>query len=411
MLSRIGYYCWAGPGTERIIKTKYFNPKIDKNSLFKSYDYEYLVKVKGIFGITDAWISYSWGFSDKVEKEDHEFTLKHLENFKKLKIKTHAYLQGCNLVYENFKDQDFWCRDEKNRLVTYYKGRKVTCVNNPNFRNFFRKRLSELVKQSFDGIYIDNIQMGQLGVPMPEGQMPFVFAGCRCKYCQQEFKDKYKKEIPIDFEKDLETTKEYLNFRVDSINNFIAEASKTVHSKNKTFGTNSYDPKFNTRDVYGFDVDKIKEYQDYLLFENHALSNDSIENEYINKITIKSKKPVFVVSYKYGIGFDKQFSQKDFNLIYSEVKNFKFYPVIKASEYVTNNTWHNLFLDNLDAPNNGLKIKIENKVNQTSLVTKILRLKFVRKSIKNHYNQTYTLVMENRYIRPAMKLAYELVLH
>ena len=57
MLSRIGFYCWAGFGTERIIKTKYFNPKIDKESLFKSYDYDYLSKVKEIFGITDAWIS------------------------------------------------------------------------------------------------------------------------------------------------------------------------------------------------------------------------------------------------------------------------------------------------------------------------------------------------------------------
>jgi hypothetical protein len=36
MLDRIGYYCWAGPGTIRMIKVKYFNPRIDEKSLMTS---------------------------------------------------------------------------------------------------------------------------------------------------------------------------------------------------------------------------------------------------------------------------------------------------------------------------------------------------------------------------------------
>src|SRR5262249_20679585 len=81
---------------------------------------------------------------------------------------------------------------------------------------------------------------------------------------------------------------------------------------------------------------------DYMLFENHALpdsrgsrGNDLISNDAWNM-------PVFVVSYKRGIGKEKEFTQEDFDRIFSEAKVQNFYPCIKGSEYVTRRTWHNL---------------------------------------------------------------------
>jgi hypothetical protein len=408
MLKRVGLYSWAGPGTERIIKTKYFNPKIDHDSLSYSYDYDYLVKLKELFGVTDAWVSYSWGFSDEKELEDHKFTLDHLKKFKKLKIKTHAYLQGCNLVYEDFKKEDFWCRDQQNRLITYYKGRKVACVNNPHFSKFFEKRLKEICSHSFDGVYVDNIQMGQLGIPVPSDTVPYVFAGCRCQYCQVKFFKEYGQDIPVDFEQDIAITQNYLNFRVESLMSFVATASNIVHSYKKQFVTNSYDPKFDTRHVYGFDVLSLEKYQDYMLFENHALHTNFIDNRYIEKL--KLTKPVFVVSYKRGIGFEKQYEQKDFDLIFSEAKQLNFFPLLKASEFTTNGVWHNLRLTLLAKPNSNLKISyIKNQ--SKSIVLKILQYKIIRGFLKDNYNQIYTSVMENRFIRPFMNLVYVLVLH
>jgi hypothetical protein len=73
MNKRTGFYCWAGPGTIRMIKLKFFNPKIDRHSLMHSYDYNYLSKAKELFGITDVWATYSWGFSPETEKEDYKF--------------------------------------------------------------------------------------------------------------------------------------------------------------------------------------------------------------------------------------------------------------------------------------------------------------------------------------------------
>ena len=56
-----------------MIKLKFFNPKIDRHSLMHSYDYNYLSKAKELFGITDVWATYSWGFSPETEKEDYKF--------------------------------------------------------------------------------------------------------------------------------------------------------------------------------------------------------------------------------------------------------------------------------------------------------------------------------------------------
>ncbi len=409
MLQKVGFYSWAGPGTARILKTKYFDPKINIQSLKSSYDYDYLKKAKKTFGITDAWVSYSWGFSDKHEQEDYHFILTRLKNFKKLNIKTHAYLQGCNLVYSDFKDNDFWCRDEKGRFVTYYKGRKVACVNNPYFVTFFKNRLEQLLKHDFDGVYVDNIQMGQLGVPMSKGELPFVFAGCNCSYCQRLFKAKYKKPIPVDFETNPITTKKYLDFRVDSLTTFVSNISKIVHQSGKQFGTNSYDPKFNTNYVYGFDILKLERFQDYLLFENHALKDSYIDNNYIDQLELK--KPVFILSYKKGIGFENEFTQHDFDLVYSEAKRSRFFPVIKASEFTTNAIWHNLTIERFSKPRVDLKYTVPVGQNKNSFSLQIMKHTIARSLVKRFYNQGYTLIMENKTIRPFMKFVYELVLH
>jgi hypothetical protein len=51
---RAGVYCWAGPGTERMIRLKYPHHKIDLPSVWQSYDYDQLKQAKEKLGTTDA---------------------------------------------------------------------------------------------------------------------------------------------------------------------------------------------------------------------------------------------------------------------------------------------------------------------------------------------------------------------
>ncbi len=402
MKDRVGFYCWAGPDTIRMIKLKFFNPKIDEKSLMSSYDLDYLTILKEKFGITDFWASYSWGFSTQSEKAQHEFTISKLENFKKVGMKVHAYVQGTNVVYEDYKNKDWYCKDEFGRYISYYRGRRVVCVNNPGYVEYMVKKIQSMYGLGFDGIYVDNIQMGQIPIPDFDGGGLFTFAGCSCEHCNKKFFGLYKAKIPTDM-KDVNGIR-YYNFRIDSILEFITKLSEVVHKGGMEFGTNSYDPKFDTKLLFGTDLKGLDKLQDYLLFENHSLPTNRTSNAYINDLIHKYglKKPVFVVSYKRGIGLDSEFSQIDFNNIYSEDKRLPFNACIKGSEYVTNGVWHNLRLEDVEKP----VIDESKEFRPTEINTfperMILKVPYIKSLLRKYYNPLFKLRMERKYFRKFM---------
>ncbi len=409
-MDRIGYYCWAGPGTIRMIKLKYFDPPIDNQSLMSSYDYDYLAKVKETFGITDFWAMYSWGFSEKTELEEYKFLLDRIANFKKLGIKLHAYIQGPNVVYSEFPEIDWYCVDEKDRPITYYRGRRVVCINNPGFIDYKVKQINKMLGLGFEGIYMDNIQMGQVAIPTYSDDLPFVFAGCNCRYCQKLFKDQTGLDIPGDFESDKEITSKYLDFRSQSVTIFLKTISDLVHSKGLEFGVNNYEPKFNTKYEFGTDLQELNNVQDYFLFETHSLPRKDKSNYYIEALKQKITKPIFVVSYKNGVGWDSEFTQEDMDNLFTEDQQCKFYGCIKGSEYCTNGKWHNLYIEHYQKPhyNSDLDIKIK-KINQKmrSGITNNFVIKFI---LKNYFNVFYTKFMETRTWRRLLEVFYSITL-
>lgn len=410
MKERIGYYCWAGPDTIKMTKLKFFNPKVDEESLMTSYDLEYLQTLKDKFGITDFWATYSWGFSPENEKDQYEFLVSRIRNFKKLNIKLHAYVQGTNVVTSDFKDKDWFCKDEYGRDISYYRGRKVVCLNNPGFVNFILTKIESMHNLGFDGIYVDNIQMGQIPIPDFDGKGIFTFAGCKCKYCNKKFFNLYKQNIPKEM-KDVKGIK-YFNFRVNCTSEFIEKLSNAVHRGGMEFGTNSFDPKFDTKILLGTDLKRIEKLQDYMLFENHSLPSGTRNNVYINEIIEKNKfeKPVFVVSYKKGIGYDSQFTQQDFNNIYTEDKKFPFFAAIKGSEYFTNGVWHNLRLNELEKPtvDESQEFKASDFNNFPERI--LLRLPFFKQFLRKYYNPIFRLRMESSLFRKAMYVFAQMAL-
>jgi hypothetical protein len=228
---KVGIYAWAGPGTVRLLKTKYHNPGIDERSFLTAYDSKKLLTAKEHFGVTDAWVTYSWGFSEKTEKTDYKFITSRIKNFKKNKIRTHAYIQGFNLVTAEFKDRDPWCRDFKGRLLPYSKGRSLTCPNNPVASKIILDRVESACREDFDGIFIDNIFFGLPPLFIYSDYMSY--CGCVCVYCQTKFKDKYGYSLSL-MEKRGSGVRDYLEFRADSTYKVLRMA-KTIAQKNKKF--------------------------------------------------------------------------------------------------------------------------------------------------------------------------------
>lgn len=351
MLDRVGFYCWAGPGTIRMLKLKYFNPIINYESLYKSYDYEHLKTVQDLIHITDIWVTYSWGFHEKNEKEDYEFLRSKIPNFKKLNLKSHAYIQGPNLVYNDFKEHDMWCRDERGNLIAFYRGRFLTCVNNPNFQDYYLKKIENACKEDIDGIFVDNLIFGQFGLISKKDSTRITFYGCNCEFCQKKYKKTTGESIPTNVLKESpERLKQYTKFRIDSLYEFKKKISEITHRYKKEFGSNSLDPKFDSENYFGLDTHRSAQLQDYILFENHSIPSSKRNNLYIDKIAKEIHKPVFVVSYKHGIGFDGHFNQNDLNSIFTEASHLDFYPCIKGSEYIDNKTWNNFDPESFEKP-------------------------------------------------------------
>ena len=350
--NRVGFYCWAGPGTIAMLRLKYFNPPINESSFLTSYDQDYLWEVKKTFGVTDFFAMYSWGFSDEFESADREFILSRLANFKKLGLRVHAYIQGPNLVYRDFKDRDFFCIDNRGRKISYHRGRKLTCPNNPNFRKYIYQKIEQACEHDFAGIYMDNAFFGQLGLPSL-ARSPKVFVGCACKYCRGKFEKQTDRKFPKDF-RDRELTQQYLDFRADSLTEFLAEAAAIAHRAGKEFGSNSYDPRFDSKFVYGQDLSALDKIQDYFLFETISLPSqpDKKNHLYLDELrqTGTIAKPVFVLTYKKGISFDSSFRQKDFDSIFTEAEQLDYAPCLKGTEFVTRGRWHNLEIERYRSP-------------------------------------------------------------
>jgi hypothetical protein len=63
-----------------------------------------------------------------------------------------------------------------------------------------------------------------------------------------------------------------------------------------------------------------------------------------------ASKPVFVVSYRHGIGREPAYDQQDIDAIWSEATALGYLPCLKASEYLTHGQWHALKLDEIRPP-------------------------------------------------------------
>lgn len=404
-MKKIGLYLWGGPGIIDLLKVKYPDPQINLQEHWLAYDDQYLSKAKNILGVTDIWVTYSWGFSDNNEKHHHQFIKEKLAGIKKHGFKVHGYVQGFNLVTGDFQDQDVFCRDHKNKLMPYSRGRSFICPNNPNAVNIMKNRVNQASQLDFDGIYMDNIFFGLF--PFFVFKNITSFFGCSCYYCQKEFINIYGYKLPISIKKGQQVIKDYLEFRSNSIYKALKKFHKIAKQNNKLFGINLYDFKrHNSKVFFGYDVKKIDHLLDYYLIENHAFkNNEQIDNSHLKEVIDNCGKPVFVLSYKNGIGNEPGFNQQQLDLVYSEANNLNYCPCIKGSEYRTDGVWHLLNLENLKTPKTNLPYQLNSKKFQSKLRQKPI--------IPYHlpiWNQYYTDLMrflyDNKYANELFHRSY-----
>ena len=345
MVNRIGFYSWSGADTVEMIRLKYFNPPIDSANILSSYSEAYIEKIKNQLGVTDIWATFSWGFGFENELEQYNFIIEKIKLFHNYDIRVHAYIQGPNRVYnQTHKKLSIWAKNAFGSKIFYHSGRYITCIQNPVFLALQDQILDYALNFPFDGIFIDNIWMGQ--IPLKVGK-DISFFGCKCWNCKNKYYESTGKKIP-DFYRDYIHNSYYFsyqNFRIQCVTNYLKNIAKKVHNKNIEFGWNSYDG-MQTEFTSGLDLEATKSFCDYFLFENHSLPGyrygKNFSNQYLSDFIQKTSKPVFIVSYKEGIGLEPNFSKNDIELILAESKLLSYAPCFKGGEFVTDGVWHNL---------------------------------------------------------------------
>lgn len=350
-MSRIGLYAWGGPGTIRLLNTKYHTPRIDTASYMRLYEPEYLRAARDTLGVTDMWVTYSWGFADATEGEDWRYITERLPHFAQHGIQTHAYVQGLNVVTREFADQDIFCRDAHGRLQPYSRGRSLTCPNNPAAAQMITDRVRRACDEAFDGVYVDNIQFGLPPFFVRRDYMSFF--GCSCRHCQERFRAQFGYALPVSSKAGAQVIADYLAFRVASVGRLLTPLAELCRSAGKQFGINLYDPLYFTPPLhFGYGLPETIPLLDYLLVENHALhpTQPQINNAHIKPLIDSADQPVFVVSYREGISYDAAYSQADIDMIWSDAAALGYSPCLKATEYVTDGVWHALDIDRLRSP-------------------------------------------------------------
>lgn len=337
-MRRVGIYLWAGPGTLRLLQTKYHHPQINTASFLHAYDQNNLQSLKQVFNLTDAWVTYSWGFSDHTESADYQFLQDHLDNFVRLKLHTHAYVQGLNLVTSEFSDIDPWCRDHHDHLLPYSKGRSFTCPNNPAATAVILNRVQRACQLPITSVYIDNLIFGLPPFDLSANYAPFF--GCSCKHCQQAFHTEFGYPLPI-AEKQDQQLRDYLRFRRQSVRRLLQQIHHITKAHGKKLGINLMDPVWiNPLIYFGYTLPDVRRYVDYLFVENHQHPSNSQGNQHLTSLIKQTTKPIFVISYKNDIGHDPQTTHSDIIAVQTEADQLGYHVCLKGSEFTTRGAWH-----------------------------------------------------------------------
>ncbi len=341
---RAGLYYWAGPGTVRMTNLKFFNPAIDEAAFERAYDKSVLETLQSTLGLTDAWVTYSWGFSDRTEREDRQWLRARLPNFQALGIKTHAYVQGPNVVTADFS-HDLLCRDRHGQPIPYHRGRHLTCPLNPRARALLIDRVEAAAREDVDGVFVDNFFFGKF--PLPTwGITPFF--GCACAHCRLAFWGK-RSNVPTWLQLDDPLTADYLAFRTETMGQLAVDLAAICRRYGKLYGSNGLDLGLDPRLFYGYDPQSLARAQSYLLTENFNHPSRGRTNAHLKAFT-ELGVPLATVSYVQSIGRHAALTQRDIDGAFSDAVRTRTLPVYKGSEFVTNGCWHPLAPDGLREP-------------------------------------------------------------
>jgi len=339
-------YLWAGPGTVRMNRLKFMDAPVDVFVHEEAHTPVGAQRMVGEAGFNWVYLMYNWGFPPEIESEDWADFHKAVKIYQAEGVKTFGYIQTSNCVYQgSFKDKDWYAQDPQGRPIYYYTGRYMTCWLHPEWIEYLREMVKNVVQAGSDGVFFDNPWFG--GAPINFGGTWFGAGGCYCHRCQSAFQQATGLGIPTNLNLDRdEASRRYIDWRASQVTKTLAALSDYARSINPKIliSVNDYDSVMRPSYVtHGIDLRALAQVQDVIMIEDFCLPRwePGQHPELVNNaITIRTalallgETPLSVDPYDKGIGFDDVYPPRRLQTGIVEATACGATMVVKGTEYV-----------------------------------------------------------------------------
>ncbi|HEY8542677.1 MAG TPA: DUF6259 domain-containing protein, partial [Pseudothermotoga sp.] len=277
-------YMWAGPGTIRINKVKFPGKSIDEQVHIKGGLREGAARLKKM-GYNWAYCSYNWGFPPEIEKEDHEYFRKTVEEYHAQGLKVFGYVQFSNAVFTgSYLTKRWYALDPYGEKINYYSGRYLVCPTDPEWKEHLKEIVIGIVNAGADGVFFDNMFGSWFG-----------FRPCYCDRCQDLFKEFAEKQgvdvkgIPHHLSENIES-RLYLIWRRKIIWQTVEELSEVARKLKKDIliSSNSFEAGISKLSIMaGIDLREAFRVQDLVMIENHQIPRKFHDIQIFNTMTYR----------------------------------------------------------------------------------------------------------------------------
>lgn len=335
-------YMWAGPGTIRINKVKFPGKAIDEQVHIKGGLHDGAIRLKKM-GYNWIYCTYNWGFPPEIEKEDHEYFKKTVEEYHAQGLKVFGYVQFSNVVFTgSYLTKRWYALDPYGERINYYSGRYLVCPTDQEWKEHLRQIVIGIIDAGADGVFFDNMFGSWFG-----------FRPCYCDRCQSLFKDFSKergfdvKGIPHYLGEDIDS-RLYLTWRKKIIWQTVEELSDIARKlkPDVLISSNSFEAGISKLSIMaGIDLREAFRVQDLVMIENHQIPRKFHGIQIFNTMTYRiahahnKGKPVTSVPYMFGIGDDSVYPIRTYLQAMAEAYSNDSVMVLKGTEYFHNGKW------------------------------------------------------------------------
>jgi hypothetical protein len=285
----------------------------------------------------------NWGFPPEREGPHWDDFARAAAVYRAAGFRVIGYVQASNCVVSgSYADRDWYAVTPDGRPVPYYHGRRMTCLNHPDWRREVRAHALRVIELGGDGVFFDNIWMGATAWVM--GGRLGGFAGCACRHCRGAFRASSGGEIPARLRGGREDAV-YLRWRADVVAGRLTEWADAVRARRPGAWILANNCDVVLRDsmgLLGIDPPRVSRCQDALLVENIAMARYVPEKRRIiaNALPVKAlqalvpDRTVLALTYEHGIGLDRRPSAARLRRALAEAVAVGAAPVLKGSEFL-----------------------------------------------------------------------------